>query len=114
MSRILTLFVVAILAAGPAASHSSKELVTPEEGAVVAGSPPEIRMEFDGAMRITRITLTDGAGKAHALERTDRMAPVTTFVATPTALPAGDYKVEWRGISTDGHTMDGGWSFSVK
>lgn len=114
MIRILGVPLALMLAAGVASAHSSKEIVTPPEGATVSGSPPEIRMEFDGAMRITRITLTDGAGKAHALERTDRMAPVTSFVATPADLPAGDYTVEWRGISTDGHTMEGGWSFKVE
>jgi len=114
MTRILALCLALSVVAGGALAHSSKEVVTPAEGASVEGSPPEIRMEFDGAMRITRITLTDGDGAAHALERTDRMAPVTSFVATPETLPPGDYSVEWRGISTDGHTMEGGWSFTVE
>lgn len=114
MPRILALAAALLLSAGPAFAHSSKEVVTPAEGASVAGSPPEIRMEFDAPMRITRITLTDEAGKAHALERTDRMAPVTTFTAAPEDLAPGDYTVEWRGISTDGHTMEGGWSFAVE
>lgn len=107
-------FVVALGAAAAAHAHSSKEIVTPAENAAVAGSPPAIAMEFDSAMRITQISLTDAAGKAYALSRTDRMQPVELFSAAPQALLPGQYTVKWRGISLDGHTMEGGWSFSVK
>jgi methionine-rich copper-binding protein CopC len=101
--------------AAPAAlAHSEKEIVTPAENAAVAGSPPMIGMVFDEAMRITQIRLTDQGGKSHALRRTDRMQPVIDFEAAPQTLPPGAYTVEWRGISLDGHTMDGRWSFTVK
>jgi methionine-rich copper-binding protein CopC len=86
----------------------------PEENAAVAGSPPAIQMIFDEAMRITQISLTDTGGKAYALSRSDRMQPVEEFSAAPQTLPPGDYSVKWRGISLDGHTMEGGWSFSVR
>ena len=34
--------------------------------------------------------------------------------ATPPALPAGSYTVEWRGLSEDGHAMSGRFSFEVR
>jgi methionine-rich copper-binding protein CopC len=100
--------------AAAAHAHSQKEIVSPAENATVNGSPPAIRMEFDSAMRITQISLTDNGGKAYALSRTDRMRPVTEFSAAPQRLPPGSYTVKWRGISLDGHTMEGSWSFAVK
>lgn len=112
--RPLALAAAVAVAATAALAHSGKETVVPAEGAVVAGSPPAIQMIFDGAMRITQIRLTDAAGKSYALQRTDRMQPVLEFSAAPETLPPGDYRVEWRGISTDGHAMEGGWSFGVK
>ncbi|MEE4301034.1 MAG: copper resistance CopC family protein [Pseudomonadales bacterium] len=112
---ILRLALAAALGVAAAAqAHSSKEIVTPAENASVAGSPPAISMEFDSAMRITQISVTDSGGKAYALSRTDRMQPVENFSAAPETLPPGDYTVQWRGISLDGHPMEGGWSFSVK
>jgi copper resistance protein C len=110
----LTLTAALLVLPGLVAAHSAKEVVVPAENATVAGSPPQIAMSFDSAMRITQIRLVDAAGKAWALARTDRMAPVTEFVATPESLPPGGYTVEWRGIALDGHTMEGAWSFTVK
>lgn len=103
-----------IALAGPVGAHSQKEVVVPAENATVNGSPPAIEMNFDSAMRITQIRLVDSSGKAFLLNRTDRMAPVTRFSARPAALPPGTYNVEWKGISLDGHTMEGKWTFRVQ
>lgn len=110
-----TLAALALLASSPAAlAHSQKEVVEPADNATVRGTPPAIRMIFDEAMRITQIRLTDGGGRPFALSRTDRMQPVTDFRAAPVQLPPGTYRVQWRGISLDGHTMEGAWTFRVE
>jgi methionine-rich copper-binding protein CopC len=113
---VLRAFLATALAlASPAAlAHSEKEIVTPADNATVAGSPPKIGMVFDEAMRITQIRLSDQGGTSYSLRRSDRMQPVTDFAAQPQELPPGAYTVEWRGISLDGHTMDGRWSFTVR
>ena len=103
-----------LMLTAPAFAHSTKEDVIPAREATLAGSPAEIAMRFDAAMRITRIALTDGDGRSFDLERSDGMAPVTEFEATPEALPPGDYTVEWSGIAEDGHTMSGTWTFTVR
>ncbi|MEL6211890.1 MAG: copper resistance protein CopC [Pseudomonadota bacterium] len=41
------------------------------------------------------------------------MTATTDFVATPAALSTGEYTVEWRGLSGDGHPMQGSFSFTV-
>jgi methionine-rich copper-binding protein CopC len=114
MTRHLVPAVAALMLAGPAVAHSTKEDVIPARDATLASAPAEIAMSFDAAMRITRIALTDGDGRSFDLERADGMAPVTEFTAMPETLPPGDYTVEWSGIAEDGHTMSGSWSFRVR
>ena len=101
------------LAGAAAAAHSRPETTTPANGEVVAQAPALIAISFDKPMRITRIELTNAGGDAFALGRTDEMAPVTRFEATPPPLPAGRYTVKWRGLSADGHPMSGRFSFEV-
>ena len=102
------------LAAAAAAAHSRPETTSPANGDVVATAPQAITISFDKPMRVTLIELTNAGGDTFALERTDEMAPVTRFEATPPALPAGSYTVRWRGLSEDGHAMKGTFSFEVR
>ena len=81
---------------------------------MVTAAPAVIAVSFDKPMRVTFIKLTNADGDAFALERTDEMAPVTRFEATPPALTAGRYTVKWRGLSEDGHAMSGRFSFEVR
>lgn len=99
--------------AGTAIAHSKKEATQPVDGAVLETSPEMIGMTFDMPMRVTLLTLTDQDAAEHALTRTDNMQPVSEFVAAPPALPAGQYKVEWRGLAGDGHPMQGTFSFEI-
>lgn len=118
--RRLALFAVAAAAglsfalAGPAAAHSRAETTAPANGETVTEAPAVIAISFDEPMRVTRIELTGAGGDTFPLERTDAMAPVTRFEATPPPLPAGRYTVKWRGLSADGHPMSGRFSFEVR
>lgn len=100
--------------AGAAAAHSRPEATVPANGETVTEAPAVIAITFDEPMRVTRIELTSAGGDAFPLERTDGMAPVTRFEATPPPLPAGRYTVTWRGLSADGHPMSGRFSFDVR
>ena len=105
---------LALTPGGMAAAHSRAEATAPANGEVVAAPPAVIAIAFDEPIRITFIELTGMGGDAFALERTDGMAPVTRFEATPPTLPDGSYTVEWRGLSKDGHAMSGRFSFEVR
>lgn len=104
----------ALATGGAATAHSRSETTVPANGAVLAAAPSVISISFDKPMRVTLIELTDSDGDAFALERTDGMAPVTRFEATPVLLPAGSYTIEWRGLSVDGHAMSGRFTFEVR
>lgn len=109
-----SLVVIALtIGAGPALAHSKKEGSAPADGSVLSAPPAAIEMTFDMPMRITLITLSDEDGTALELTRSDAMQPVTAFSATPPDLGSGRYTVEWRGLSSDGHPMQGGFSFEI-
>ena len=103
---------IAVASTG-ASAHSTSEATTPADGAVLTAPPAAIGMDFDAPMRITLIRLTDTNGTEYAVTRNDGMAPVTAFEASPDTLPPGIYTVEWRGLASDGHAMEGRFSFEV-
>ncbi len=93
-------------------AHSKSEKTTPANQATVR-TVETIALWFDDPMRITAITLTGPEGDV-AVARGTGMDPVTRFEATPTdALATGAYTVEWRGLSADGHPMQGSFGFAV-
>jgi methionine-rich copper-binding protein CopC len=102
-----------VLAATPLLAHSEKESTSPADGAVLTNAPESIEMTFDSPMRLTMVRLTDAGGADIELQRSDGMAPVTQFQAVPAALLPGAYTVEWRGLSGDGHPMQGSFSFEI-
>lgn len=112
---VLSLAVIGALGLSidPALVHSEDETTTPTDGAVPETAPDAIGLTFDQPMRRTMIPVTDDEGVEYDIKRTDGMAPVTEFEATPAALVSGAYTVEWRGLSADGHPMDGRYSFEI-
>ena len=113
LTRTLTAAaLVALLTSASALAHSKSENTTPEDGATVE-SVEALEMRFDGPMRIIKVTLTMD-GDEIEVERETGMEPVTEFRAIPDSdLAPGAYEVEWRGMSADGHPMQGTFGFTV-
>jgi len=104
-------FAASLISTG-AFAHSSKETTVPADGETVS-AVNEVVLSFDKPMRITQITLSAGNGDV-GLQSAQGMDPVKRYVAEPQAeLSPGDYAVEWRGLSSDGHMMQGGFSFTI-
>ncbi len=111
---IRTLFASLVLAftAALATAHSQKQGTTPADGATVA-KVEELAMRFDDPMRISSVTLTSSGG-AVALSRETGTDPAMEFRAVPVApLAPGAYTLDWRGMASDGHPMQGSFSFTV-
>ena len=95
-----------------ALAHSKSEVTVPADGATVK-AVEAIEMRFDKPMRVTAVKLLRDGGELE-IERETGMAPVTEFRAFPAStLDAGAYTVEWRGLSDDGHPMQGSFAFTV-
>lgn len=105
-------FVLTPALSGAALAHSKTEENVPADGATVA-EVTEISLAFDAPMRVIAIVLLND-GDEVAVERETGLDPVTAFRAVPAEpLSAGDYEFEWRGMSADGHPMQGEFAFTV-
>jgi methionine-rich copper-binding protein CopC len=109
---VTTAAFVGVFAMG-AAAHSDMESTTPADGATLTDTPDMIHMVFDDPMRVTMVRLLDGDGDEMPLERDTGLDPSLEFHAVPEPLGPGAYTVEWRGLSSDGHAMEGRFSFEI-
>ncbi|MBD3662580.1 copper resistance CopC family protein [Sulfitobacter aestuariivivens] len=101
-----------VVAPALAFAHSKSEATTPANGATVT-EVPELSMRFDDPMRIISVTLTSPDGDVE-IERETGMDPSTEFRALPLEeLAPGSYRFDWRGMASDGHPMQGSFSFTV-
>ena len=95
-----------------AAAHSKSEATTPADGATVT-EVPELSMRFDDPMRIISVTLS-ATDDDIEIERETGKDPATEFRAVPLEeLAPGSYRFDWRGMASDGHPMQGSFSFTV-
>ncbi len=70
-------------------------------------------MRFDDPMRIISVTLASPDGDVQ-IERETGMDPAKEFRAMPLEeLAPGSYRFDWRGMASDGHPMQGSFSFTV-
>ena len=98
-----------------ALAHADLRASEPAEGAVLPASPDRIALFFTEPMRVTSLRLLDEAGQERPLRRE---GPRTGAVAEaraslPGLLPPGAYRVEYRGLSADGHVVGGAVRFRV-
>lgn len=113
MKHILFAAALAALGAAPAFAHSPIKSTSPSDGATLAAAPDVIEIVFDGAMRLTRVTLEGPSGEAQRLGLSDIEVPTPDYrIAAPT-LATGRYTVEWRGMAPDGHVMTGTFAFEI-
>ncbi len=113
MTLRLCIAIFATFLAGSVFAHSQNQSTTPADGAQIAQTPEMIHMVFDDPMRITMMRLTNENGVEMALDRNTGLDPVLEFYAEPGPLMPGRYTVEWRGLSSDGHAMQGRFSFEL-
>jgi methionine-rich copper-binding protein CopC len=98
--------------AGSARAHSELRRSVPAPGAVLAQAPERIELVFNERVQLTALRLHRSGGEEIALpRRTIRAADSETIALPP--LAAGDYRVEWRIISADGHPAGGAIPFRI-
>lgn len=111
---LITSAALLLALAMPVLAHESRESTSPENGAIVKGSPEEIGVEFDGMMRITQFEVKGPDGSVRLEEQSGSELLERYVVKPQEPLSAGDYQVRWRGLSADGHMMSDGFTFSVE
>jgi methionine-rich copper-binding protein CopC len=115
--RLLRCAVVvgAALLAGSAQAHSLLLESTPPAGAVLSAPPSRITLRFNNRIEkgLSRLILVRVGGEARALDLRPAGGPDRLEATPPSALAAGDYRLEWHVLSTDGHLVSGAIPFRV-
>lgn len=104
---------LALSFATAALPHAKKETTAPADGAELDAAPEVVEMRFDSPITITMFALRGADGEEIDIER-GAIEPVTVFEAVPAEIGSGTFTVEWRGLSEDGHPVQGSFSFAVK
>ena len=111
----LALALASVGTARPALAHAELRASEPAEGAVLPASPDRVSLSFTEPMRVTSLRLFDEAGREQPLrregERTAAAAEARASLSGP--LPPGAYRLEYRGLSADGHAGGGAVRFRV-
>ena len=104
---------IGIWASG-ALAHSPLKTTQPADEAVLQEVPREIRFGFQGKIRLTKVTVTheDQSGSDLDLSGFDEF--LNNYAIPFESDSDGEYLIEWRGLGTDGHVMNGSFRFSVE
>lgn len=108
LAALPAILLAVLLLPAPALAHDTLVSADPEDGASVATMPEEITLTYSADILdvspVVRLADADGEVVAE-LEPVVDGPEVTAAVEDP--LPAGDYQVQWRVVSSDGHPIEG-------
>ncbi|MFI2104191.1 copper resistance protein CopC [Isoptericola sp. NPDC019693] len=104
--------VLGVAVAQPASAHDRLLSSDPADGATVDRAPTELTLRFSAdvlaAGAQVAVTTADGTVPTEVTVDGDEVvAPL------PDDLPAGDWDVAWRVVSSDGHPIEGELAFTV-
>lgn len=113
MKKILLAGMIGMWATG-AMAHSPLDGTTPANEATVTEMPVEVLMDFKGDIRLTRVSITHADTHSMEIDLGDQTAFAQEFSLPMHDMGAGFYVVEWRGLGSDGHALNGTFSFTVE
>ncbi|MGP5696480.1 copper resistance CopC family protein [Brachybacterium alimentarium] len=99
----------------PALAHDTLISSDPAAGDTLETSPEAITLTYsDNVLEVSPVVrIVDESGETIAdIEPTVEGPDVTATLEEP--LPAGDYTVQWRVVSSDGHPIEGNLEISVE
>ncbi|ACZ32270.1 copper resistance protein CopC [Xylanimonas cellulosilytica DSM 15894] len=113
--RLLLALVAAGLAlvglATPASAHDRLVSSDPADGATLDVLPAVLTLEFSDAVLDTGTQVVVTTGGADVGAPAPEVDGVTVTVPLPPDLANGDYDVAWRAVSSDGHPIEGTFTF---
>ena len=99
--------------AEPVWAHSKPSETWPANNAVLAALPDTLEMMFDKGIRLTRVVLSVPGQEPTDLDLSNLSGFVTEASVPMAGSGAGEYLIEWRGLSIDGHAMQDEIRFTV-
>lgn len=94
-----------------AQAHTHLEEATPTDKSVVNTAPSNVVLKFSAAAKVTALTLHKDGEADQKLTASPDTAAAEVTAALPKLSP-GNYSVDYRVVSADGHIMNGKLSFT--
>ncbi len=113
MKRIL-LACALVAASATAWSHARMDTTHPADGAVTAEVPSHVVLQFATPIRLTLVETTHPDHEPVRVDLGEDPAFAERFELPLADLGKGSYRVEWRGLSADGHIVQGAFAFEVE
>ncbi|MDN5772144.1 MAG: copper resistance protein CopC [Microlunatus sp.] len=102
------------LAAGPAWAHNALISTSPGDGTTVSKPPSSVVLTFNEPAIATGTRLLVSGPTGSVAVGDPKLVDNTVQQDLAPDLVAGQYTVEWRVTSTDGHPINGSFSFTVR
>jgi methionine-rich copper-binding protein CopC len=116
-ARRAALLCALLVISGHALAHAALVKSEPARRATLSKPPQQIRLWFNERLEpaYAKVTLhkDETATVEHAPAQVDKADPKLLVLDLP-ALAPGTYTVKYRVLSVDGHTLDYGYTFTVK
>lgn len=111
LSLIFTLFITLIVAMNTHA-HTGLESSVPSDNAMLMESLEDIELRFSSAVSLIKLELINKAdGQLVPIDFTPTTSAAAHFIQSLPALKIGTYQVNWTAMGSDGHKMEGSFSF---
>ena len=111
---VAVLALIGGLVAGPASAHSARTGASPEDGASIATAPDRVTLTFNEDLQTAYATLKVVGPDGNFWEKGEPVVDGRDIWVRIDGLgPAGEYKVNFRVTSADGHPVQGQTTFTL-
>jgi methionine-rich copper-binding protein CopC len=97
-----------------AMAHSPLDQTTPANEDLITEVPTEILMKFKADIRMTRVSISYEGDDSIKMDLGNQINFMQEFSLPMHDMGKGAYVIEWRGLSADGHALNGDFSFTVE
>lgn len=99
----------------PAAAHTALEASTPADGETVTAPVGVITLDFSAAVNIVQdgYEVLDPQGRVRRPDVIEQPAPDLIVLRFTTPMGGGAAGVRWTATASDGHVLDGSFSFTI-
>jgi copper resistance protein C len=113
MKTIRTFLLAAVaMVPGLVVAHAKLQSAVPAADSSIAAMPAQVMLHFSEAVKLTSLTIEKEGGTDKLELKLPAEATSMAHAAAP-KLGAGVYLLNWRGMSNDGHVMNGTVRFTV-
>lgn len=99
----------------PALAHDRLVSSNPKDGAALDEAPGQIELTYNNPVQASFATVAvTGPGGTNIAEGKPQVVDNKVTQALKSEAPTGTYEVSWRVVSSDGHPIDGTFTYSIK